>query len=396
MVKLRWIKGRKSTFEKSEPKHPFRLRQRRMLLTYDCTDSEYLVHYAADYFPYDERAISERVTIDKSSSEGTAKAGGQIWEYELQMIDGIKLEDGAVEPRYLSTQHERDPLTNFDFRGARYYDSEFATFLSVDPLASKMAAWSPYVYTFSNPIYFTDPTGMQPDPIEKAQKKWDKHISKPIFKAFREGINNGSISPGDMESARVVLEPLVAKLQAKHGRKKWFGFYSRNTNKKGVASSTTGNRRVNNKSKHDVTINLFSTGGSPIKLQDGNSNAPNGTIRLSNGENFVLNSPKNLTEEQLSSGGFTFSFDSRGNPDQINIYNSNCNLSFGQIYGNNSTNGISGTGVLPFNQVGGSITTNVQSALGGVNNKVSEWNLSLGYYYLNPQPRTFSGEHKAN
>ncbi|MGY6562375.1 MAG: hypothetical protein ACXITV_09730, partial [Luteibaculaceae bacterium] len=35
-------------------------------------------------------------------------------------------------------------------------------FLSVDPLAFKMPSWTPYHYTFNNPISFVDPNGMEP------------------------------------------------------------------------------------------------------------------------------------------------------------------------------------------------------------------------------------------
>ncbi|MDM1044965.1 type IV secretion protein Rhs [Myroides sp. 1354] len=44
--------------------------------------------------------------------------------------------------------------------------------LSVDPLAEKMPNYNPYVYTYNNPIMFTDPTGMiGEEVIIKGEKK---------------------------------------------------------------------------------------------------------------------------------------------------------------------------------------------------------------------------------
>jgi hypothetical protein len=39
---------------------------------------------------------------------------------------------------------------------------------SVDPLAEKYPAHSPYVYTFNNPVRYTDPDGKEPTPYEAA------------------------------------------------------------------------------------------------------------------------------------------------------------------------------------------------------------------------------------
>lgn len=57
---------------------------------------------------------------------------------------------------------------SLDF-GARIYDSRIDRFLSVDPKAAKMPAWSPYSFGFNNPIHFIDPDGQEPTPAEAAR-----------------------------------------------------------------------------------------------------------------------------------------------------------------------------------------------------------------------------------
>jgi len=55
-------------------------------------------------------------------------------------------------------------LNLYDY-SARYYESAIGRFTSVDPLAEDFYNWSPYTYTFNNPLRFTDPTGMAPDSL---------------------------------------------------------------------------------------------------------------------------------------------------------------------------------------------------------------------------------------
>lgn len=49
--------------------------------------------------------------------------------------------------------------------GARFYDPAVGRFTSIDPLADQMPSWSPYSYTYNNPLRFLGPTGKGPEDI---------------------------------------------------------------------------------------------------------------------------------------------------------------------------------------------------------------------------------------
>ncbi|NGF75861.1 RHS repeat-associated core domain-containing protein [Fluviicola sp. SGL-29] len=102
---------------------------------------ELAINYAADYFPY----------------------GKVLREY-------VNTSTGDPE-KFLTTQHERDKETGLDYRGARYYDSDIARFLSLDPMQIARLTLTPYNYVSGNPIKRIDPDGKLDDEYDKNGKK---------------------------------------------------------------------------------------------------------------------------------------------------------------------------------------------------------------------------------
>jgi RHS repeat-associated protein len=79
-------------------------------------------------------------------------------------LDGRSMNYGQMNDKYKFTGKERDNETGYDYFGARYYDSKIGRWMSVDSLAGEegLFNWSPYHYSFNNPLRFKDLKGKTP------------------------------------------------------------------------------------------------------------------------------------------------------------------------------------------------------------------------------------------
>jgi RHS repeat-associated protein len=83
------------------------------------------------------------------------------------------------DDRFLSTQNQRDEETGWDYRNARFYDSELGRFLGVDPLADALHSQSTYSYTNNNPISIIDPAGTygyQIDGMDLSEAEYSRYL----------------------------------------------------------------------------------------------------------------------------------------------------------------------------------------------------------------------------
>lgn len=75
------------------------------------------------------------------------------------MIEQI---DGSYDNPFKFNAKELDEDTGLYYYGARYYNPRLSIWYGVDPLAEKYPNWSPYVFTFDNPIKYIDHNDRSP------------------------------------------------------------------------------------------------------------------------------------------------------------------------------------------------------------------------------------------
>jgi len=75
--------------------------------------------------------------------------------------------ENSLENKYLYNGKElqKDLGLNLEDYGQRMFDPALGRWWVIDPLTEKMPSWSPYSYSFNNPIRFVDVGGMIPYPI---------------------------------------------------------------------------------------------------------------------------------------------------------------------------------------------------------------------------------------
>ena len=79
------------------------------------------------------------------------------WGY---LLEGRSFESDSSKFKF--TGKERDEESDYDYFGARYYDSRIGRWGQVEPLLDKYPSLTPYSYSNDNPLRNIDPNGLEP------------------------------------------------------------------------------------------------------------------------------------------------------------------------------------------------------------------------------------------
>ncbi|WP_323829711.1 RHS repeat-associated core domain-containing protein [Algoriphagus persicinus] len=82
--------------------------------------------------------------------------------YPFGLTFNSLLRENSLGNKYLFNGKERQELTGWDDYGARMYMADIGRWGVVDPLAEQFPSWSPYSFSFNNPLRFIDPDGRAP------------------------------------------------------------------------------------------------------------------------------------------------------------------------------------------------------------------------------------------
>ncbi|MEM6967333.1 MAG: RHS repeat-associated core domain-containing protein [Bacteroidota bacterium] len=143
--------------------------------------------------PNDKTIVDGDGTISDPSGYSELLQENHYYPFGMEMCGVWNEIVSTPENKYLYNGKELNTDFGLDWSdyGARWYDASIGRWNGVDPLAESMASWSPYNYTFNNPIRFIDPDGRMPsDPIKEKLKKISKAVDKQFNKDYSRGFNS--------------------------------------------------------------------------------------------------------------------------------------------------------------------------------------------------------------
>ena len=100
------------------------------------------------------------------STSFVTDATGEVYQHLEYFAFGetfVEEHSNTHRTPYLFNGKELDDETGLYYYGARYYDPRTSIWESADPLGEGSPGWSPYSYSFNNPVRYIDPSGMWPD-----------------------------------------------------------------------------------------------------------------------------------------------------------------------------------------------------------------------------------------
>lgn len=134
------------------------------------------------------------------STSYVTDASGEVYQHLEYFAFGetfVEEHSNTDRTPYLFNGKELDEETGLYYYGARYYDARTSVWASLDPLTEKYPEWSPYNYSFNNPLRFIDPDGRGPDDGVTADDKTMAKLAADVYQTrngqYVEGAEKGDL-----------------------------------------------------------------------------------------------------------------------------------------------------------------------------------------------------------
>ena len=178
--------------------------------------------------PVSQQHLTNKMVVDRIVRETSLSAGdvsNALISLGAIVRDAFEFEErnNIWNTPYLFNAKEFDEETGLYYYGARYYDPRLSLWLSIDPKEEKYSNVSTYCYVISNPLKYTDPTGMEIDmtKVRLADEQLKLSTTQSVIKdlASQTGLQLSLDKDNKLQYAKNDEgKPIVNKITNKKGK----------------------------------------------------------------------------------------------------------------------------------------------------------------------------------
>ncbi|MGD0339410.1 MAG: YCF48-related protein [Bacteroidota bacterium] len=175
---------------------------------------------ATRYYYLKDHLGSVRMTVNKN---GKVVCYDDYYPYG-SIMPGRSKNMAIADEQYKFSGKELDNETGYEYFGARYYDAKRGQWTTIDPDKETYPCYSPYCYSFNNPMRFWDPDGRRVFEAKSASENRYYQAAKDLYLRTAMGRtqwNNYINNPNILVIYQVMNLPKISGEQKVLGQTRW-------------------------------------------------------------------------------------------------------------------------------------------------------------------------------